>query len=340
MGTAGMRKLKYGKIAIVVSLTVLIWVWADLTLDETPAARTAVIVVDESVDPKLWVSFSQKPSVPIKVTLSGPHSAFVALDHKLPTEGKTIRFVFDPVAEKMTEPPGRPLRVLDFLQKDRELKQLGLKVKLCEPEVVDVNVVELNKRSLPVECFDEDGVPQKAENIDPSKVEMFVPEGTRTARVQLSHAEIERARSTPIPKMPYVVLAEGLIRYAPTPVKVKMPPPTDPLSEETINAPKLGMALSVNLLQGKYSVEITNQDEVRGPIKIRATAPAKQAYEGMRYQIILEIDDEDIKLAEPRRELRYNFPEEFVRTNEIEINQAPVQARFKLKAVSPSSESP
>ena len=339
MGAAGMRKLKYGKIAIVVSLTVLIWVWADLTLDETPAARPAVIVVDESVDPKLWVSFSQKPSVPIKVTLSGPHSAFVALDRKLPTEGKTIRFVFDPVAEKMTEPPGRPLHLLDFLQKDRELKQLGLKVKLCEPEDVDVNIVELSKKSLPVECFDEDGVSLKAESIDPSKVEMFVPEGTRTARVQLSHAEIEQARSTPIPKTPYVVLAEGLIRDAPTPVKVKMPPPTDPLSEETINAPKLGMALSVNL-QGKYSVQITNQDEVRGPIKIRATAAAKQAYEAMRYQIILEIDDEDIKLAEPRRQLKYNFPEEFVRTDEIEINQAPVQARFELKSVSPSSESP
>ncbi len=338
MGAAGMRKLKYGKIAIVVSLTVLIWVWADLTLDETPPARPAVIVVDESVAPKLWVSFSQKPSVDIKVTLSGPHSAFVALDRKLPTEGKTIRFVFDPVVEKMTKPPGRPLRVLDFLQKDRELKQLGLKVKLCEPEVVDVNVVELSKKSLPVECFDEDGVSLKAESI-PSKVEMFVPEGARTARVQLSHAEIERARLTPIPITPYVVLAEGLIRHAATPVKVKMPPPTDPLSEETINAPKLGMALSVNL-QG-YSVQITNQDEVRGPIKIRATAAAKQAYEAMRYQIILEIDDEDIKLAEPRRELKYNFPEEFVRTDEIEINQAPVQARFKLdEPVKPSSESP
>ncbi len=339
MGAAGMRKLKYGKIAIVVSLTVLIWVWADLTLDETPPARTAVIVVDESVDPKLWVSFSQKPSVDIKVTLSGPHSAFVALEGKLPTEGKTIRFVFDPVVEKMTEPPGRPLRVLDFLQKDRELKRLGLKVESCELEVVDVNVVELSKKPLPVECFDEEGVPQKAENIDPSKVEMFVPEGTRTARVQLSHAEIERARLTPIPITPYVVLAEGLIRHAPTPVKVKMPPPTDPLSQETITAPKLGMALSVNL-QGKYSVQITNQDEVRGPIKIRATAAAKQAYEAMRYQIILEIDDDDIKLADPRRELKYNFPEEFVRTNEIEINQAPVRASFKLDPVRPSSESP
>jgi len=30
----------------------------------------------------------------------------------------------------------------------------------------------------------------------------------------------------------------------------------------------------------------------------------------MRYQMILDIDDEDIKQAEPRRLVRYNFPEE------------------------------
>ncbi len=337
MGAVGSRRLKYGKIALVLFLTVLIWVCADLELDETSPARVAVIRIDESGNEELWVSFGLRSSAKIKVTLSGPHSAFVALDRQLRLDEKDLEFVFNAEREKMSEPPGRSLQVLDFLAKDKGLKDVGLKVKSCEPEVIDVNVVALAKKLLPVECFKEDGQSVKAQSIDPSNVEMFVPEDTRTAQVQLSGGEIEEARSVAVEKMPYIVLAEGLTKQATTPVRIIMPPATDPLSEETINAPKLGIALSVNLL-GRYSVEITNLNQVMAPVKIRATARAKLAYEGMRYQMILEIDDEDVKQADPRRQVKYNFPEEFVRTDEIRINQAPVPARFEFKAISPSSE--
>jgi hypothetical protein len=56
------KKIKYSKITIVIFLTVLIWVWADLALDETLPEKSAVVVVDESVDPKLWISFDKSPS--------------------------------------------------------------------------------------------------------------------------------------------------------------------------------------------------------------------------------------------------------------------------------------
>jgi len=339
MGAAGPRSLKYGKIAIVLFLTALIWVWADLELDETPPERPAVIEVDESSSETVWVSFRQKPSADIKVTLTGPHSAFVALDRPLRSAGRRLTFVFDAEQERMSEPGGHSLEMLAFLQKDKALKDLGLKVKSCVPEFIDVNVVALTKKSLPVECFREDGQSVEAESIEPSTVEMFVPEGTRTARVRLSDVEIEQARSVAKEKTPYIVLAEGLIKYAGAPVRIMIPPATDPLSEETITAPKLGMALSANL-QGKYSVEVTNLNEVIGPIQVRSTATAKQAYESMRYQMILEIDDEDVKQAEPRRQVKYNFPEDFVRADQIKINQPPVQARFKLKPISPPPETP
>lgn len=329
------RKIKFGKIAIVVSLTVLIWVWADLALDETPPARKVTIIVDEEADKELWVSFSEKPQIEIQVTLSGPHSAFVALDNRLRAKGTGLEIRFNAAKESIIASPGGSLKVLDFLQKADEFRKEGIKVESCEPATVDVNVVALTEKTLPVECFDEDGAPQKTES-SPS-VKMFVPEDVRTARVTLSRQEQIAARAKSIEKIPYVVLAENWTRHAKTPVKIKLPPPSDPLTEDTIKAPQLGMAFSDNL-QGKYTVEITNLNEVRSPIKIKATAAAKQAYEGMRYQIILEIDDEDIKEAEPRRQLKYNFPEEFVRTDEIRINQPPVQARFKVKAVSASSE--
>lgn len=339
MGAARPRSLKYGKIAIVLFLTVLIWVWADLELDETPPSRAAVIEIDESSSETVWVSFRQKASADIKVTLTGPHSAFVALDRSLRSAGRRLTFVFDAEQERMSEPGGHSLEMLAFLQKAKALKDLGLKVKSCVPEFIDVNVVALVKKSLPVECFKEDGQSLEAESIEPSKVEMFVPEGTRTAQVRLSDLEIDQARLVAIEQTPYIVLAEGLIKYAGAPVKIVMPPATDPLSEETIRAPKLGIALSANL-QGKYSVEVTNLNEVIGPIQVRTTATAKQAYESMRYQMILEIDDEDVKQAEPRRHVKYNFPEEFVRADQIRINQPPVQARFKLKAILPPPEAP
>ncbi|MHC4362893.1 MAG: hypothetical protein ACYSTZ_08705 [Planctomycetota bacterium] len=59
----------------------------------------------------------------------------------------------------------------------------------------------------------------------------------------------------------------------------------------------------------------------------------------MRWQVILEIEDDDLKLPEPTRLLEYNFPEEYLRRNEIELIQPPVEARFKLVPLA-STEAP
>ena len=77
------KKVKYSKIMIVIFLTVLIWVWADLALDETLPEKNAVVVVDESVNPKLWISFDNSTSADIKIVLSGSHTSVAALDMEL-----------------------------------------------------------------------------------------------------------------------------------------------------------------------------------------------------------------------------------------------------------------
>jgi len=325
------KKLKYGKIAIVIFLTALIWIWADLALDETLPDKPAVVVVEESADPKLWVSFNRAFSADIRITLSGPQTA-IANENRRLKDGKIRRFVLDVVQERINRPGNYNLRLLPFLQKDKQIRQVGLKVESCEPEVLDVNVVELVKKSLAVECLDENGASLRAESIEPSKVDMFVPEDRRIARVRLTRKEIEQARVTAIEMRPYVELAEDQVRYAAEPVRIKMPPQADPRSEVTIRAPRLGIALSP-ILQGRYKVDVKNLNEVIGPISIRATPEAKQAYEAMRYQVILEIDDEDVK-AEVRRELVYNFPEEFVGRDEIVLNQRRLEARFTLSPLS------
>jgi len=334
MGVAGLRKLKYGKIAIVLFLTVLIWVWADLALDEEPPAKSANILVDESADQELWVSFNQTRRARIQMTLSGPHSAFVTLDRKLRSEGKELEFVFNAVHQKMSTPGGHRLRVLDFLQKDKSLKDLGLKVKSCEPEVVDVNVVKLVSNPLPVECFDEDGLALKAESIDPSRVEMYAPESARTAQVQLSDSEVAQARSTAVSKTPYVVLGKGWTKQATTLVKIKMPAEMSRLSDYTITAATLSIALSPNL-QDKYRVEVVNLTQVLGPVAIRASAEAKRTYEmQLSPQMTLYILDDDAKKGESEqsRAVVYNFPEQFVRKGEIELKNPgqPAEAKFRL----------
>ena len=333
-------KLKYGKIAIVTLITILIWFWADLELDETLLDKPAVIVVDESANRKLWVSFNQAASVDIRVTLSGPHAAVAEVNKRL-KQGKRLEFIFDAAQEQVDEPRRYTLALLPFLQRDEQIRRLGLKVKSCDPETLDVQVVKLVKKQLTVECLGDNKMPLKAESIVPEKVDVFVPEDWEgeklVAKVQLTRREINQARLSAIAETPYIELYEGQPRGVDTTVKIKMPPAEDALTDYKITTATLGFLLTENL-QGIYKVQVTNLNEVISNIAIRATPEAKQAYESLRYQVILEIDDEDIKAGESPRPVVYNFLEDNVRKDEIVLSQAPAQARFKLVPISPESE--
>ena len=335
------KKIKFSKITIVVFITVLIWVWADLALDETLPEKTAVVVVDESVDPKLWISFDKSPSANIKITLSGPHAAVTTMDMELRKGLKPLEFVFNAVQEQMDKPGTHSLKLLEFLQKDRQLRRRGLKVESCDPNVLSVNVVELFKKSLAVECFDMSGNPLKAQSIEPSKVDAFVPADSRlTAKIRLTKAEIEQARKAPMKKIPNVELAAEHIRESSTAVTIKLAPEEDPLTSQRIDNATLVIAMSPTLL-AQYYAEITNLPTVYY-ITVRATNVAKQAYENQQLpHMTLYIFDDDIKEGQKglRRAVHYNFPEKYVRTGEIELVGEPTQAEFKLiKRPAPESE--
>ena len=77
------RKPKFGKIAVVVFITVLIWVWADLALDEELTVSTATISIIRS-NPKFWVSFDDASSVPVEeIVLKGPLRKIAEISKKL-----------------------------------------------------------------------------------------------------------------------------------------------------------------------------------------------------------------------------------------------------------------
>jgi hypothetical protein len=338
------KKAKYGKILAVVFITVLIWVVADLALDEEYTVSNININVAKSTNPSLWVSFGDEPSVSIdKMVLKGSASKIADVKRKLDDGSLVFEFFLDPErTEAITGPGKHTLNVLTFLRQSDQIKQLGLTVESCEPEMLSVNVVGLVKKLLTIKCIDETRSIIKAAAIEPKQLDMFVPEewsGEKlTANVQLTRREIDQARLSAIEKAPFIELAPGQVRELPR-VKITMPPDEDLLADYTITTARLRFSLSPNL-QGKYKVVVDNLDEVMRTITIRATADAKRAYEKMPYQVILEIDDEDAGSAEPlRRELIYNFPDEYLRKDEIRLNQQPVTARFKLMPL-PSAETP
>jgi hypothetical protein len=329
------RKINYGKMLVVAFLTVLVWIWADRAKTET-LSIPSVDIMAKSANPNLWASFDGgQSSVAVhELVLEGPTSRINEVKRRLHNGSLVLEFFLDPQAEGMTAAREYTVTVVDFLRKSDAIKELGLTVESCQPDRINVNIVQLSEKSLDVKCVDEDQNPVKIAAIEPAKVRMFVPddwEGARlVATVQLTGREIEQARMNAIEKRPYIEMSGGQRRESAQPVKITTQ--EHRLNNYTITAAVLGFSLSANL-QGRYNIQVTNPDAVMSAVSIRATPEAKQVYEKMRYQVILEIDDsdKDADSTEPlRRELIYNFPSEYVRRDEIMLNQQPVTARFKL----------
>jgi hypothetical protein len=338
------KKVNYGKILVVVFITVLIWVWADLALDEVFSV-SSVSITAKSTNPGLWVSFGDKASAFIdKMALKGPASRITDVKRKLKDGSLVFEFFLDPGQTETIASPGEyTLPLLTFLRQSDQIKRLGLTVESCEPQTLSVKVVGLVKKPLTIRCVDETQNTIKAAAVEPKQLEMFVPEdwsGEKLiANVQLTRREIDQARLSAVEKTPFIEPAAGQIRELKRTVKITMPPEEDLLADYTITTARLRFSLSPNI-QGKYKVVVDNLDEVIRTITIRATADAKRAYEKMPYQVTLEIDDEDAGATEPlRRNLIYNFPDEYLRKDDIRLNQQPVTARFKLIPL-PAAETP
>jgi hypothetical protein len=328
------KKINYGKIVAVVLITVLIWIWADLALEDEFSVSSGIINVAKSTRPNLWVSFNDEPSVSIaKIVLKGPASKIADAKRKLKEGPLAFEFFLDPEQEQAMVGPDK-LDVITFLRQSDRIRQLGLTVKSCDPNTLSVNVVELVKRPLPVKSLNEDQNLIKGATIEPPQVDMFVPEdweGAKLeAKVSLTRSEINQARLSAIEKIPYIELAPGQARMSPTPVKITTPPEPDQLEDHLITA-TLSIALSPTL-QGKYRVEVTNLNAVMSAIAIRATPEAKRAYELQPFppMTLYILDDDKKSTDEQKRKLVYNFPEEFVRNDEIKLKGQPVEARFKL----------
>ena len=343
------KKFKYRKIFIAMFLTILIWVFADRAQDEEFTISGAMLHVSKSTPQNLWVSFEvdeqHRPSIPIKnIVLKGSASNIAEVRRDRNEGSFNTEFFFDPEKEGITSARSYEQKVIDILRQSKEFSRYGVLIVSCQPETVTISVVQLEEKMLNVQCVtaEDQSVVDKA-TIEPPQVNISVPENwTSPAIVQLKRTEITQAMSSPIIKKPYVKLAPEQFSYANSTVNITMPAEEDPRRDYTITSPKFGYTLSPNL-QGKFTVEVTNLDNVMSPVNIKATPEAKRAYQSMRYQLLLEIDDSDKNTGPEeilKRELTYNFPSEYLRSEEIKLNQQPVEARFKLLPVEKNGTTP
>ncbi len=328
-----LARVKFSKVAVVILLTILIWVWADMAKTEKFTVANAVINVAKSTSEDLWVSFEDQTSVRIKeIEFSGAASRIDELQREIKVGGK-LQFELDVAQETYDAAGNHSLPLLPFLRKQRIIKERGLKVESCQPEKILVKVVKLRKEILEVRCVDNSGTRIPA-IIDPPKVDIYVPDTNEApgfAQVQLNSNEIEQAKETPVSKTPFFPLAPDQIRWAQATVSITIKE-EQVLKQHTIDSPSFGLLIS-ELLKENYDVKIVKESAIRikASFKILATSEAKRIYENRTYQVILEIEDNPENPGKiQQQELIYNFPHKFILTDEIKLGQTPEVVRFRL----------
>ena len=165
---------------------------------------------------------------------------------------------------------------------------------------------------------------------------MFVPEkweGTELleARVQLTPQLEDSARKEAITQQPFIELLPASPTYAAQAVKIKLPSTKTLLEERPLTGSELKIGYIHSPQTSRYEIELINEKELTEVTRFKATEAAFNAYRNQPYQMLIELKDADINATEEiTRPVIYNFPQNFVAKNEIELVSQPTPARFKL----------
>jgi hypothetical protein len=319
-----------------------------LALDENYTVNNVTIKVAKSTPENLLVSLNGKTEITLdEVILQGSASKISEVKRQN-NEGRLSPELFFNVAEySWKQTSTYTLDVMSFLKENDFFEQLGVKIIDCSPRTININVQQLAKKELKIKCYNESLNELSEASVQPSTVQMYVPEywggDELTARIVLSQAEQQQGRISGVYKRAFVdiKIIDDQPKFSNERVRVSLPSQKSLLTEYLITSPRLGISLSPNL-QGKYKVQVLNLNTVLAPISVKATPEAKKAYEDMHYQVELEIYDRDLgNIGQDdtlRRSLNYNLPVDFLREGQIELNQQPETARFKLTALEDFSE--
>ena len=328
----GQAKKILKKMIVVVFLTLMIWVWADLETEEPITITGITLRIAKSPDPALRVDFVQsvdRLSAEIRInsiSLKGP-SARIQEIRRMEEDGSLdLQLSLVPEAESIAAPSGpsesRVWSVLSFLRRSPVLREYGVSVDKCDPASVDLLVRRFVPRSLEVRCEDENSMRVPNAVCDPPRIEMYVPEDwpRQIAWVHLTAQEYNRARAAAIAKRPYIE-DFGQQAFASKEVQVSITEQDKVLQAGAIEGDvRLGI-LGNSVVLDKYRVEITNLTEVLAPFEFEATEDAKAAYEKRPYHVILVISKETTEAQ--KQELLYWFPPEYEGKGEIGLMASP-----------------
>lgn len=341
------EKLK--KFLLVAFLTIFIWSWAYMAQEEQVTEAGSILIAPRTPE-KLLVTFESGTTViDLDITFQGPAAKISQLQRDLHGIGmeighETLEFFYNVENQGQAHPGTYDISLLPFLRESSKIKGRGLSVVAVSPETVRVRVEELVEKWLTIQVFDEDNQPIPHEAIEPPQVKMFVPRDWTgdllRAIVELTPLQIERARTAPVKVKPYVKLSPLMEkrRFADISVEVRLPSLIDALDDHVLQ-PRIGFIISRNL-QGRYKVELLNENELTSATNFKATEQAFDAFDRhVRYQVIVDIRDGDENIqGEISRQVRYNFPEEYLRRNEIMLAGPPRNAVFRLTPLEPAPQ--
>ncbi len=333
---------KLKKLAVVAFLSVTIWVWAFLSL-EKETTLFGSLELSPTADPDYQVVFEGgKSRLPVKITFRGSPAKIAELErrHRIPEPDsyrERLDFYYDPQEFGHVQAGSYQVNLEELIRRGVRVKALALAVLGCDPSTVEVQVQRLVLQEVPVEVRDEAGQLLVPESVEPSRVSMYVREGTDTAaRIVMTANQIEAARIRPVRERPFLLFGPGEKKqYAAQMVLVRMPSSL-PLEAQVFqtNPSRIGIILPPELA-GAYRVEIL--DDLK-TIHFRATPEAKAQYQQQAYHLLVQVLSGDQLLEQtPPRPVLYNFPPELIRRGQIQAPDPPAMVRIRLIPVSPSS---
>lgn len=332
---------KIKKLAAVVFLSVVIWVWAFMSL-EKETTLFGSIELSPAADPDFYVTFNDNKSrIGLKLTFRGSPARIASLErrHRAADSDPTrerLDFYYDPAVQAQTETGTYRINTLDLVREAIKTRDLALTVAGCDPLDIEAHVQKLVPREVTVEVRDEAGSLLTAESIEPARVMMYIREGDpATARVVLSARQVETARSRPVRERPFIIIGPGeKVQYAAETVLVRLPSAM-PLEAQVFqtNPSRIGFIMPPELI-GIYRVELI--DDIK-TINFRSTPEAKTLYQQQPYHLLVQVLSGDQNLEQtPPRTVIYNFPMEMVRKGLIQAPDPPSQVRIRLVPINPT----
>ncbi|MCF7973022.1 MAG: hypothetical protein K9N55_04345 [Phycisphaerae bacterium] len=330
-----MERIKIQKILAVLLLTVLIWVWSDLALDEQDYLTQIPVELGDSSDPSLLVSFVTDSGeltdrmIVNTINLKGPGGRIVEIKKLERTDALDLNLVLTPDKQGLNKPMDYPAWPLEnFVKQSPEIGNRGLSVESCAPDTASIRVIKLAQRSLAVRCVDENETVVPGSQVTPASINMYVPEdwvGEKlVANVVLSEADLSRARGeTAIDRVPFVDI-DGRRKTAKLAVKVHLSEEVTNLEPQVIEKPKFCLVVDP-IVQRDYKIVIMREEEALRSIEFKGTDEAKRAYQNETYHVELVVE----RKAGPQslsqsKTLEYRFPRAYVEKNQIKPADSPL----------------